>query len=164
MKALGLISKLVTAPFWRLVEMKGNIFDLNHIFGQLTAFLHSNTGDATSIVQTMTGPYADELVVKDDAYNRLAQEDKYDVVVHILQLIFGAWDVYLSKAIKDHLAGGQHHVTDNPVARQKYSSTVKHNKFDEHMFGLLDHLTKHRPNASTLANESLIMLTQKKNC
>jgi hypothetical protein len=39
-KALGLISKFITRPLWRILEGKGHILDMNHHYQSLIEFLY----------------------------------------------------------------------------------------------------------------------------
>ena len=63
-KALGLISKLLTCPRWHLLEDKSvNILDMNEKYQQLVTFL--NTDASANINSFMSG---DLLVFGDDTY------------------------------------------------------------------------------------------------
>ncbi|XP_041373812.1 uncharacterized protein LOC121386856 [Gigantopelta aegis] len=88
----------------------------------------------------------------------MAETNVDDKVIQILQLVFPAWALYLQKAVKAHLPGGEH---DNPSEekRAKTTSVPKYNKFSEAFFRILHNLTTQRPNASILANEAYIVFS-----
>jgi hypothetical protein len=158
-KALGLIAKLITGPLWRLIETKGSILDMNQRYNQLLEFLMAGQTDASAFMNADSTPFEMALVKKDAVYERLMLQDSYDPKVYVtLQLIFSVWANYLVKAVRDQLPGGVYDNLD-PNTVKKLQGTPKHNKFCERVFGILDHLVKYRPNASTLANESFVMFS-----
>ena len=58
-RVFGLLSSLVTSPFWRIVEQCKHVLDLNSEYEQLHQFLKDASLDATSLL-TGTSPFSRE--------------------------------------------------------------------------------------------------------
>ena len=162
LKALGICSKIVTAPFWRALEDKDcSLEQASAVYQSLSTFLERGKEDCTNIMCGTDAPLPD-LVKKDAAYERLIQPDDYDAQTSaLLELIFAAWSNLIQKAASEHLPGGRFASVDESLA-QETESVPRHNKFPERVFSLLDKLTRYRPAASTLCNESYIMFSLNK--
>ena len=160
-KALGLCSKLVTAPFWRILEQKDcSLQDTNEAYQKLYSFLEKAKDDCTEIVCGTNVPF--DNIKKDDIYRRLIKPDPYDGQTSaVLQQIFSSWHSLLTKAASDHLPGGSFADINKPLEMET-KAVPRHNKFPERVFALLDALTRFRPVASTLCNESYIMFSLNK--
>ena len=63
--------------------------------------------------------------------------------------------------IPEHLPGGRF-LEPTQAVQDKTSSTMKHKKSPEFIFGQLDSLVSYRPNASVIANEAYLMCAYKK--
>ena len=128
-KALGLISKQITGPLWRIIEGKGHILDMNPVFEKLQQYFQKMSTDSIPFLHGTDVPFPDD-ITKDEVYLRLLQHDKADhVSAAILQLIFAGWSTYLSRAVKDHLEGGLHFGMEKDSEYvEKTRSVLKHNK------------------------------------
>lgn len=54
-RALGLVSKFLTGPLWRLLETPGHILDMNLHFKTLMTFLKMATEDSTVTLEFIHG-------------------------------------------------------------------------------------------------------------
>lgn len=161
-KCLGLLSKLFTSPFWRLVEYRGNILEMNENYQLMTSFLEAASVDPSEFMTGHLCPFP-ELVVKDHVYDVLVKQDSsLDGTVHsLLMVIFTSWLAYLRNIVKDHLSGGKFSSPSESL-KEESESAARHNKFPERIFGLTDSLMRPRPNATEMCNESFIMFTNNK--
>lgn len=162
LKALGLCSKVVTAPFWRVMEEKdSSLENTNNVYQKLLDFLERASEDSTDVMCGKDAPLPD-LIIKDSIYERLIKSDELDsVTVAVLQQIFSAWQSLIRKAVGEHLKGGSFtKLTEELMEETK--SVPRHNKFPERVFAMLDALTRFRPAATTLCNESYIMFSLNK--
>ena len=75
-KVLGLVSKLITAPFWRIVEQNINILNMNAYFDTLTAYLERPSKDASGFINREEYPFEMTSIVKDKVFEALVQPDQ----------------------------------------------------------------------------------------
>jgi E1A/CREB-binding protein len=159
-KVLGLVSKLITAPFWRIVEQNINILDMNVYFETLTAYLERQSKDASGFISGEEYPFEMTLIEKDKIFEALIKpNDKIDVLaVQFAQLLFCGFHKLVSNAFKEHLPGGKY---SNPseTLKEKSKAVIPHNKICERVFVMLDNFISFRPNASTITNEAFIMFS-----
>ena len=170
-KALRLISKLLTAPLWRLLEDPNvHIAQMGPIFTQLVEFLEEDCEEGT-LECVMTGTCAPEefvpLIARDEVFESLIAQDATDATVEkILKFVFAEWAILLKRLVSDHLPEGKFHDMEANeslgVTQQETQSVTKHNKLCEELFSHLDRLRMVRPHASTLANEAHILFRKNK--
>ncbi|XP_077869756.1 uncharacterized protein LOC144361819 [Saccoglossus kowalevskii] len=162
-KVLGLFSKLVTAPLWRLIEENTHILDMNGHYMDLVAYLDEVMEDATGFLDGSKFPFDEDLIKKDDEYVSLVKENKNvdSIAVRLAQLLAGAFSQLIRKAMAEHLPGGSL-ITPSSELIDDTQSTLAHNKLSESVFGRFDHMLRYRPNASTLTNEAYIMYSTNK--
>ena len=160
-KALGLCSKLITAPFWRIMESDCSMQETSNTYQVLSSFFCRCKEDVSAFICGEDVPFP--TYVKDDFILQcLLKEHHLDTIVAtILKNLFTAWETILIKSAGDHLIGGQYE-TIGPEMETETKSVPKHNKFPERVFALLDALTRFRPVATTLCNESYIMFSLNK--
>ncbi|WAQ97078.1 hypothetical protein MAR_029768 [Mya arenaria] len=164
LKALGLVSRLITGPLWCLIEKTPvHILDMNTHYLALVNFFK----DASQNINLfMTGNlllFGEETELNKDAmFDSLTLEWEHDDKVEVfLQVIFPALRELSNRIFVDHLPGGKwENVTDD--VRAKSISCQKHNKFAESVFRFLDQLLRKKPNISDLASEAYIMYTANK--
>ena len=108
-KALGLISRLITCPLWCILEDKDiNILDMNTKYLELTTFL-TETGMNTDEFMKGINSLFDEYVKKDCIYQGLLQpSDHNDQVEVFLKLILPSINQACCQLFKDHLPGGNY--------------------------------------------------------
>lgn len=163
-KVLGILRKLVMMPLWRILEKKGHILEMNMFYHQLHVFLKS-CEDTDFMLQFMNGhqkPFAEEFVEVDDILEQLVQNNSQESLsAVIMQPCLAAFQLYIKKTVQEHLPGGKFWEATDDV-RHYTASAPKHNKNPERVFGQLDFLVHHRPNASALSNEAILMFTYNK--
>lgn len=157
-KVLGLISKLITAPFWRLIERNIHIFDLNTYFQTLSSYLLRQSQDATGFVSGEEYPFEEVLLEKDKLFSNLIKPDEDNdlLAIQLSQMLFCGFHKLISTALKEHLPGGAYS-DPSETLREKSKSVIPHNVMSERVFGMLDRFITSRPNASTITNEAFIM-------
>lgn len=160
-RTLGLLSKFVTAPLWRLIESPGHILDMNINYQTLVQYLDTASAEedvANDFLHGSSMPFPTPMDENDKVLSKLIREDdKLDpICLPLLQTLFRAIKELLKRMIPEHLPEGQFWETSAAVRKQT-SSLMKHNKLPEFIFGQLDHLLSFRPNASVLANEAYLM-------
>lgn len=164
LKALALVSKLITSPLWRLLEdCQIHILEMNQHYTELYNFLVAAPDRVGDVMLGEFSPFPH--LVKDDCYLKALLEPtpEYDELVSSrLCIIFPALAKVISKQCQDHLPGGQHTHNDTPEARKQFDSVAKHNKFSESVFAYLDNLLRYKPHVGTLGTESYVMFTMNK--
>ncbi|WAR12743.1 SPIN3-like protein [Mya arenaria] len=163
-KALGLISKLITVPLWCLLEDKTvHILDMNKHYLELVNFFDEALNDIPSFMKGTILPFGEKTVVKQDPLmeSLLADWEYDDKVAVCLNVMLSALSQLSKRIFADHLPGGcWENVTDE--MRQRTSGAAKHNKFAESIFGYLDTLLRMKPNVSALASEAFVMFSANK--
>lgn len=156
-RVLGLISKLITAPLWRLIEQDSHILDMNMHYLELYTFLSEQSKDASDFMKG-SSPFPDMVEHDSILHDLIRIKDSEDCVQaeSIAQTLFTSLKGLLKRQLKDQLPGGKYANASDNVKKESLS-TLKHNKLPEFLFGQLDYIVRCRPNASILANEALIL-------
>ena len=138
-KVLGLISKLVTAPLWRILESGTHILDMNAHYLKLLEFFEIMSTDASDFVRGNDSPFDDEYINSDDTYTCLLESnDKVDALcLQVSQVLFKALHALMEKMLPEHLPGGKYFDVGEEV-RNQTKSVIPHNKLPEFAFGVLD--------------------------
>ena len=159
-KALGLISKIITTPLWKVIESKNiSISMMSERYLALLTFLNDSVENLEEFIKGELVLYNDIPVKKDQVYKYLVQSSEYDGdVVLILSVIIPALSKLIKRQYGDHLPGGKYEFI-NPECT---ASVDKHNKFPERVFSYVDHVLAAKPNIKTLALESQITFSLNK--
>ena len=164
-KALGLISKFITGPLWRILEGKGHILDMNHHYQSLIEFLHKGATNVDDISKFLIGentPFDTSIDTEDPLFVHLTKNVEIDeIVCPLLQSLFQTMSTLLQKMVMDHLPGGKFWDPSGGLIEES-KSTMTHNKLPEFVFGQLDQLLRYRPNSTLLANESYLLYSHNK--
>ncbi|CAC5358011.1 unnamed protein product [Mytilus coruscus] len=157
-KVLGLISKLITAPLWRLIESNMHVLDMNTNYLSLLTYLDRMSKDSTDFITGEEFPFPRELVEKDKMLEKLVQANEGidDKACAFAQLAFRGLHQVLAKAMKEQLPGGAY-FSHTEYIRDQTKSVIPHNKIPERVFGILDFFLRYRPNASTICNDAFLM-------
>ncbi len=158
-KVLGLVSKLVSAPLWRLLEESHHIMEMNRHYQALVDFFARGIEDSSAFLRGEDCPFTEELIDRDEVLQYLVQQhgdDIEDLTGPITKTIFTSLHRLLLRMTQDHLPGGRY---DNvsPAEQVAMESVTPHNKLPGFFFGQLDFLVRYRPNATALVNESFLM-------
>lgn len=159
-KALGLISKYITTPLWRVIENKDvSISMMNQKYLELLNFITSTVNNLEDFITGKLLLFADVPVKSDLILETLLEPSEHDdSVILILSVILPALAKLIQHQYSDHLPGGVHEV----VNQNETISVDKHNKFPERVFSLVDHILSAKPNISTLALEAQITFSLNK--
>ncbi|XP_041452431.1 uncharacterized protein LOC121405570 [Lytechinus variegatus] len=154
-RALGLVSKIITAPLWRCLEDKEiHILDLPQVYRKIEDALKRGAEHPQEFMEGLTQPLQD---VEDDAiFKALILPCENDgLTATVLENILPA----LCKVMAAHSA----HVAEvGEDERESSKSVAKHNKFPERVFAYLDQQMRTRPNTSLLVHEATIMFSLNK--
>ena len=101
-------------------------------------------------------------IEKDVVYNSLVTSDQYDNLVDVhLQVLLPTMCTVCRKLFASHLPGGNLSEMSDEM-KEKVRNAPKTSSYAESVFGQLDHLLRTKPNLTTLAAESSIMLLNNK--
>ena len=159
LRALGLIDKLITGPFWRLVENTESILELNDPLNEMLQQMKRWAEDATPLFAGEV-PFQGAIVHDDDIYEELMKETDdadFDTYTHAaLEMVLSAMILILERQAKDQLEGGKFFA---PSEQMKASSrnVPTTNTVSERDFAILDVLTRIKPAATSHAYETYIM-------
>ncbi|CAC5398192.1 unnamed protein product [Mytilus coruscus] len=157
-KVLGLISKLITAPLWRLIESNKHVLHLNETYFALLQYLERMSKDANPFFSGEEYPFSDDLMEKDNIFDNLIQPVNGidEKACAFAQMAFKGLHGVVERAMKEQLPGGKFFEPTQELFNQS-KSVIPHNKLPERVFGMLDFFLRYRPNASTISNEAFLM-------
>lgn len=141
-RALGIIDKLVTGPFWRYLQTSTvSILQMSDIYT-----LMKDKFEKWSITQCVLEDQAclfENCNVDADevASSLFASTDEDPIVQELLQLLFKSFAVTIQRLLIDHLPGGQYHGVTDPKIIQETISVPKTNVNPERDFAILKNLT-----------------------
>ena len=165
-RSLGIIDKLITGPFWRLIEKKGSILEMNPHLLQMKNKLEVWGIDASPLLRgkSMFDPKDVELH-RDKIWDQLFMQTEnvsFDTLTQqALEMCMHSLLLVLERLSHDQLPGGKYFSPSDSV--KKIAKNVpKTNKISEADFAILDLLIRKKPNASINALDALIMWSQNK--
>ena len=155
-RALGIIGKLITASLWRFLVSDKPFAEVFQVYGGISAKLAVWAEDAADRLDGSGRPFKSATVHSTtDVFNTLFTPAETDqATLELLQLLAATLHGYMSRVWSPYLPGGQ--LTSTDAASMQ--SLPKTNVISEHDFGQLDRFLREKPNATTLAIESMIML------
>ena len=165
-RALGMIDKIVTGPFWRIVENVDNVLSITPYIKKMSSVLSDWSQNANPLFmgQELFNKepgldYDDELVKIDVLYEELFKDsgDKdFDVMtIQALEHICAGILIIVERQAADHLPGGEY-FRASEEDKAKFSNVPAHNKASESDFAILDLLIRMKPRANI---ETLEMIT-----
>ena len=160
-KALGLVCKIISTPFWNLLEDKNiNILEMDEHYVRLKSGLRDAAENVPEFMQGKVRPFGDSVRVKEDmVYDSLIEPSQYDTDCELfLSVILGALSKYVEQKFKDFLPGGLYS-RPSDEQKSKAESVEKHNKFSERVFAYYDNLLRFKPHIQTLASEAYVAFT-----
>ena len=119
-KALGLVSKVVTGPLWRLLESGISIIKISHYYQSMISKFNKWANDAGNILHGTEQLFDDVEVHNDNIMEALLKPYQHDATVQIiLQVLFSSFVAHCSHLLQDHLEDGLYGATlDNPIIRE----------------------------------------------
>lgn len=159
-RALGIIGKTVTGPFWRLLNNM-DILGLNEHLLTMKIQFNRWSQDASSILEGES-LFNEELVQMhvDDQYEELfrdsSDEDFQIMTQQALELMMASMLIVLERQAVDQLPGGKYW---NPSEHLKAraANVPATNVVSERDFAVLDMLVRQKPSARILSHEAMIM-------
>ena len=159
-KALGLVSKLITESLLTLIEDRRNhILDMNRKYQQFCTFLEEAATDVAEFMAGKLLPFGEDSHVQRDVFHEslLGEYEHDDLVQTTLAVLLPTMAKVARRQFMDHLPGGKlDGLEDDPTMRRISASVPKHNKFAESVFGYFDNLVTTKPNISALATEAYV--------
>ena len=157
-RALGVIDKLVTGPYWRKCETVENILDLNPVIEEIQRNCLSWSEDSSTLLFDQKPGFEGADVHKDEVYNALfaPQSEQLDQFTQIaLEIIMGNFCLTIARQMESVLEGNLHNPSDELREETKNAPTT--NAASERVFSSFDRLIRERPHATTLNLESTIL-------
>ena len=156
-RALGLINKFVTGPFWRLLESDTPILEMNEKYQHMVTCIEKWASDSTPILSGEARLFKDYPPHIDPVSDALLKQTPEDFLVQeILEAIFSGFSALLKRMVTDHLTGGEFDVELTEEEKKETASVPKTNTISERDFAQLDRLLKEKPNATTMALEASV--------
>ena len=154
-RAMGIISKTITGPLWRLMESKVNIAKLSKAYQEMDKAFQRWSND-TSVLITREETVEPEHARIDRVTDELFKECESDVIVmELLQMLMKAFHLTAARLLGDHLEGEYADPSSQTVRETK--SVPATNVRSERDFAQLDRLMREKPNASTIAIEAMVL-------
>ena len=163
-RALGIIDKIITGPFWRLIEGSKSILDLNNPHLKLLQEMWILwSSDASGLM--LGNPLFPETVVsihKDQLYDSLFQvseDPTLDTYTQMcLELCLNGMLLIIERQAKDQLSGGKYsNVADDSTLHEECKNVPTTKTCSERDFAVLGILMRMKPAATNLVYEAVIM-------
>ena len=164
-RALGLISKFVTGPFWRILESETPILEMNVKYQHMVMCFDRWAKDAAQLLSgeaKLFEEYPLHIDAVSDALLRPTLQDS--LVQEILEAIkiFSGFSVLFKQMVSNHLSGGEFDVEVTQERKSETASVQKTNTVSERDFAQLDWLLREKPNCTTMSLEAMIMFSNNK--
>jgi E1A/CREB-binding protein len=165
-RALGIINKMITGPFWRLIEKVGNVLDLNPHLVALQVKFKELASDASPLLRRETIFFVDIDLHKDEIFDSLFNNETNEPILElytqmVLEMSCGGMLLILERQAKDQLPGGRYY--EPSVTDQMRASTVPTtNTCPERDFAQLDVPMRLKPSALNIAYKAIIMWSNNK--
>jgi len=162
-RALGIIDKVITGPFWRHLESSSvSILEMSDTYSKMKNKFEKWSKDA-QVVMDKDDMLFPDFTNDDDAVAKVLFQSSADVMTQeILQLLFQSFAITLQRLVIDHLPGGVYNSVIDPQIIQETKSVPKTNVTPERDFAVLDRLMTQKPNATYIALESLLLYSHNK--
>lgn len=161
-RALGLISKQVTEPFWRVLSKKEHVLAMNDRYRMLVKKLKEWQADSRPFMKGEVALFEDVDVHRGPILDKLLEsssEEFDDMTQQVLELVFASLVKVCCRLVADHLEHGRY----DDVSEHQHNvlrSVPKTNVACERDFGIFDYLIRSKFRASKIALEGMIMFKQ----
>lgn len=162
-RALGLISKFITAPFWRILEDKTvHVLEMTQKYQHLLSYMERFAENSEEFMKGNVVVFGNVEIVRDELFESLIKpSDEYDVLTaQALELIFSAMVVKTKRMLADHLEGGKYDISAHPQEQLETQSVQKTNVGPERNFGMLDRLMVEKPRATSIVLEGIVLFNK----
>ena len=163
-RALGIIDKVITGPFWRHLESSTvSVLEMSDTYCKMRSKFEKWRKDAQAVMDNEDLLLPDFTNKDDPVARALFQSSQDDVMTQeILQLLFQSFVITLQRLVVDHLPGDVHNSVVDPQIIQETKSVPNINVTPERDFAVLDRLMTQKPNATYIALESLLLYSHNK--
>ena len=163
-KALGIIDKIVTGPFWRCVQSSTvSILEMSDIYTKMKQKFDEWGNDSQVVIENQVFLFEDYTNTTDEVALHIFESSEEDSMVQeILQILFKSFSLTIQRLLIDHLPGGEFHGVTDPSIVLETESVPKTNVTPERNFAVLDRLLSEKPNATYIALESLLLFSHNK--
>ena len=163
-KALGIIDKVVTGPLWRhLVHSSVSVLEMSDTYSRMHTLFKRWGEDAQGVLNGEQGLFDDDRGGDDVVADKLFQSTMSDLIVQeLLQLLFKSFTLTAERLLPDHLPGGVYNSTTDRTLIETTKSVPTTNVAPERDFAVLDQLKSQKPNATSIALESVILYSHNK--
>jgi E1A/CREB-binding protein len=163
-KALGIIDKLVTGPFWRKLESSTvSIIEMSDVYSKMKVKFDQWGKDALGVLEGEELLFPEFTNCDDEVAQDLQKpSDMDDMVQEVLELLFKSFSLTTQRLVIDHLPGGEFHTIKDPAIAEEIKCVPTTNVAPERDFAVLDRLLSEKPNATYIALESLLLFSQNK--
>ena len=162
-RALGIIDKLVTGPYWRKYEAVENILDLNPVIEEMQRNCLQWSEDLPTLLFDQKPGFSDADIHKDNLHDALfqIQNDELDRLTLVaLEIIMGYFCLTVARQMEEVLHGKLYNPSEE--LRNEVAMAPATNSVSERVFGSFDRYTREKPNATTLNLESTILFETNK--
>ncbi|CAH1242603.1 Hypp6877 [Branchiostoma lanceolatum] len=160
-RALGIVDKTITGPFFRLLGIENGVLKMNTHLHQMQLGLERWSKDASTLLGGE--PLFSETLVKrnkDVLFQSLfapSEDDELDVLTQqALEVVCASMLILLERQAEEQLPGGKFW-QPTEAEKQKSHHVPTTNVVSERDFAVLDNLLRAKPYASSTACEAYIM-------
>lgn len=155
-RALGIIGKLLTGPLWRFLVSSEPFTSVFKVYDEVTSQMAAWAEDASDLMDGSGRPFSGaDVHTATPVFQALFTPSDADASTkQALELLCATFHSYMVRAWAPYLPGG-HLAT---VSSASTANLPKTNILSEHDFAQLDRFLREKPNSTTLAVESMIML------
>ena len=163
-KGLGIIDKIITGPFWRLLKTSPvSILGMSEAYTMMKEKFDEWGDDSLPLLKNEAYLFPDFTNADDLVAKCLFQPSDCDVIVQeLLQLLLKSFSQTTQRMLIDHLPGGEFHNVSNPRVIAEIKSVPTTNVAPERDFAVLDRLMSQKPNATHIALEALLLYSHNK--
>lgn len=164
-RALGILDKIVTGPFFRLTENAKSVLNLNPHLQQMQKCFEQWSQDASPLLEGET-LFNEEVVPihRNEMYESLFKEQSEQLETFTqkaLEIIFNSWIILFERKAQDQLPGGKY-ATPSPELLAQAANVPATNMASERDFGVFDLLLHLKPAARLISHEALVLWTNNK--
>ena len=132
-KALGIIDKVVTGPFWRHLKTSTvSILDMSAVYTKMKEKFDEWGDDSQHLINSQASLFPEFTNADDPIAQCLFQPTENDgIVQELLQLLFKSFSLTIQRLLVDHLPGGEFHGVLDPEIIAETNSVPKTNASPE---------------------------------
>jgi len=135
--ALGIVNKIITGPFWRLLESDVHILEMNEKYQHMVTCFDEWAQNSSTLLTGEARLFSEFPPHVDCVWDALLKPSSNDA-------LFSAFSSLLNRMVVDHLSGGCYNVELTP---EVLAETASANNVSERDFAKLDRLLREKPNA-----------------